>query len=59
MAWSPDGQAVAFAWNSLGASLDIWNVDGSLRYHLDVSYPGTFSPPSWSPDGQKVLFSVY
>lgn len=57
-AWSPDGRALGFAFNGLGGSLNILNLDGSPGYFLGVGYPGGFSPPSWSPDGRKVLFSV-
>jgi Tol biopolymer transport system component len=61
MAWSPDGQRIAFhAWNErLGpqtAALFVMNADGSNLTRLGelrAMYP------AWSPDGNRIAYSAF
>jgi len=64
--WSPDGQRIAFA-SARDGNGDIYTIqpDGShmlqltqdpfAMLHLDPYFP-TDSQPSWSPDGNQILF---
>jgi uncharacterized repeat protein (TIGR01451 family) len=62
-AWSRDGSKVAYVLDPLGEYDDIWtrNFDGSNPFGVtkpgqkgSCHYPGG---PSWSPDGQQILFT--
>ncbi len=60
-AWSPGGRKIAYAWGeeTSGASIYVVNPDGSRRRL--AAKPTTLenlSGPSWSPDGQRLVFYV-
>lgn len=53
---SPDGQRVAFArFESSGWDIYVIDVDGTNLTRLTAN-PGCDVTPSWSPDGQKIVF---
>lgn len=52
--WSPDGRQIAFAYND---GLFVMNADGSARRQLAPGNTQNPAPgPSWSPDGQRLLW---
>src|SRR5271169_2826800 len=53
--WSPDGQAIAFA---KGANLNLARSDGTGA-HTILSVTGTPYWIQWSPDGNKLSFTVF
>jgi Tol biopolymer transport system component len=57
-AWSPRGDRIALVTN-LGTAIDIVRIDGGPSLHvvsqLPMDYDGTRL--SWSPDGQRLLYS--
>jgi TolB protein len=57
-AWSPDGNQVAFANDSVDW-WEIWviNADGTNLRRLTTHGPAA-GLPSWSPDGQKLIYAV-
>ena len=56
-AWSPDGSQLAFVITGrIGASLVVMNADGT-DVHALVDGGYAVGPPSWSPDGRRILFS--
>jgi Tol biopolymer transport system component len=61
-AWSADGTELAY---STGRFLTIQGVDGDPPRNVIVAVPialetsAVISSPSWSPDGQQIVFSVY
>ena len=64
--YSPDGTRIIFSYERLPSSsprLDISNSDGSDRHYLvestNFSISGGIAPPSWSPDGSKIVFSAH
>lgn len=65
LAWSPQGDKLAFAALRTEANADIWiaDADGSGRLHL-FPYPLEFSDPSivlsasWAPDGRHLVFGT-
>ncbi len=52
--WSPDGRSLAYA---SGSALYLAGVDGSHPRKL-LDLPGPVYCPRWSPDGQRLRFSV-
>jgi len=56
-AWSPDGRRIAYT-SSAGGSSDIWimDADGQNAQRL-TSLPGEEDHPSFSPAGDRVVFS--
>jgi len=56
LAWSPDGQRLAFAGNVGIAGLWIVNADGGEPTRLEV--PLETDSPSWSPDGSRIAVSA-
>ncbi|MYB05412.1 MAG: S9 family peptidase [Gemmatimonadetes bacterium] len=56
LAWSPDGSRIAFSGDRFG-NMDIWTVsvpDGKVsRLTDDPLYEGY---PSWTPDGERLLY---
>ena len=65
LAWSPQGDKLAFAEVTDQAHAEIWIADGDASGRLSVhSYALEFSDPSislsmaWSPDGRRLLFGT-
>jgi WD40-like Beta Propeller Repeat len=58
LAWSPDGQRLAFV-NIAGSHLYVINDDGSGPRRLLSDAPGSrdWAGPTWSPDSGKIAFS--
>jgi Tol biopolymer transport system component len=54
-AWSPDGR-IAYI-GGCGSSICIMNSDGSGT--TPVAGPQMVGPPSWSPDGRKIMLSAF
>ena len=62
-AWRPDGQQVAFLTRAGRiTALCLLTVSGEFRYLGDVGRDDRpalpFAPISWSPDGQRIIYSV-
>jgi TolB protein len=56
--WSPDERWLVFQSGRRGSEIDTVNVDGSNRRSVfDSDGQGSYDP-TWSPDGQQILFSV-
>jgi len=59
--WSPDGKAVAYVTDYLGASpVTQSSIDVVLDEGRTVNLvlgPDEFEDPSWSPDGQEIVFT--
>lgn len=56
-AWSPDGRRIAYASNA-GGTNDIWIMDANgQNVQRLTSLPGEEDHPSFSPSGDKVVFS--
>jgi hypothetical protein len=58
VAWSPDGQKLAFAGDNTG-NWDIYVVgltDGAVPVDLTPGSPAADLEPRWSPDGTKIAF---
>ena len=60
-AWSPDGERIAFLWNSvvgddLAENLSVYTMaaDGTDR-RLEAE-DAAHHPPQWSPDGQRIAY---
>ena len=58
--WSPNGNDIAFVWNTSGAVRDIWIVhsDGTGLRQLTDTPERIEGGPTWSSDGSEVLFGV-
>jgi len=61
--WSPDGRRIAFSTDATdveGAGRQIWvmNADGSNPRQL-THMPGFSQSPSWTADGQQIVFDNY
>jgi TolB protein len=61
--WSPSGDLIAFHSLVGGAHIAVMNPDGSgerevARWHSnwEILDPGSWPPPQWSPDGQRIAF---
>ena len=56
--WSPDSRKIAFA-SARNGSIQLYsfNLDGSGLLQLTNMKPGA-SESAWSPDGNKILFTV-
>jgi Tol biopolymer transport system component len=48
----------SIAEGQLDGSLFVVNADGTGLHRIASQIPGVHSPPSWSPDGQWILFSA-
>ncbi len=57
LAWSPDGQRLAFAAPGAGGMADIWiaDADGSGLFNL-TEHPAEDFEPAWSPNGHSIAF---
>jgi WD40-like Beta Propeller Repeat/Dockerin type I domain len=57
--WSTDGTRIAFVSNRLGKN-DIWimNANGSNQTVLTNGLVGQANDPTWSPDDQRIAFSL-
>ncbi len=57
VAWSPDGQRIAFATPRDGGAMEVYVMDanGSNPVRL-TNDPAADSGPAWSPDGTKIAF---
>lgn len=56
IAWSPDGQQIAFA-STLSDSSQICLVDADGSNRRCLTDAGSNRTPSWSPDGTQIVFS--
>ena len=56
--WSPDGRSLAFMSWRPGSEIDVVNIDGSNRRSVFDSGGYLSWAPKWSPDGQRILFSI-
>lgn len=58
--WSPDGSMIMFVGfgsvTSMGGDIDVVSANGGT---LKLIQPGRFFLPDWSPDGTKIVASVY
>ncbi len=56
LAWSPDGQSIAFASRQSGFSqICVMKADGSDQRQLTYGNANSDSP-AWSPDGKNIIF---
>lgn len=59
-AWSPDGADLAIKSSRYYNGFYVINVsNGEVRHLLEESTMAIIGPLSWSPDGTKILFSVW
>jgi Tol biopolymer transport system component len=57
LAWSPDGQHIAFSLNNdHGSNIYRINADGSGFHQLTHTLDGFNVDAAWSPDGQRIAF---
>jgi TolB protein len=61
MAWSPDGQRLAYSgcWGGHGSqscNIQVVNADGTGQRVL-TSFDANHTEPAWAPDGQRIVFS--
>jgi Tol biopolymer transport system component len=56
--WSPDGRSLVFVSLSVDNELELVDPDGSNRRSLYDGGTHFSFGPKWSPDGQRVLFSI-
>ena len=66
VAWSPDGKALAatgaaddpsHAASGIQNTVNVWNVDGTLRSKMTVPARGTLAAVCWAPDGTRLAAS--
>ena len=59
LAWSPDGQELAFSIYNSDSFLDIYTIDinGSNLTNITNNPTSHDTKPSWSPDGSRIAFA--
>jgi len=61
--WSPNGQAIAFAWNrkygpGAPGGQDIYVMEVATKKWIQLTHDsGTCDFPSWSPDGRHIVYA--
>ena len=60
LAWSPDGERIAFMSDRRDETVEIYvvNADGTDLISL-TPHSGHASSPTWSPDGRRIAFGLY
>ena len=59
LAWSPDGQQIAWS-SGPGAAEDLFTMDTQTAQTRRLTeLPGSETGPSWSPDGKSIAFFYY
>jgi Tol biopolymer transport system component len=55
IAWSHDGRLIAFSYKSSAGrpTVDVLDLDGTVRFHADEA-----SWPTWSPDDRSIAYQV-
>ena len=57
--YSPDGRYIAFERHINSCENQIWAKDNKTnKEFLLTEEPGLYGPPSWSPDGSQLIFSL-
>jgi len=59
-AWSPNGSLIAFHGEGASTGIYVIGSDGSgeIKVSTGPSWPISLRLPSWSPDGQRLLYHV-
>jgi TolB protein len=59
--FSPDGSRIVFASDRVRSRYEVWimNADGSGQRSLTEQVDGSSSAPKFSPDGRRIVFSVF
>jgi len=57
-AWSPDGRSIAFVSQRENSGIYIRDLQTGREYPA-ATIPMRLAAPSWSPDGNRILFSAY